>query len=87
MNNVIDENIIIFYFVIIFISLKMQNAKKNINEKNYQNRKKKIKAVNVDNSEENVNEKIILQDVDYDDNIDLDGVDQARSCIITSEFN
>ena len=36
---------------------------------------KKIKAVNVDNSEENVNEKIILQDVDYDDNIDLDGVD------------
>ena len=37
--------------------------------------KKKIKAVNVDNSEENVNEKIILQDVDYDDNIDLDGVD------------
>ena len=87
MNNVIDENIIIFYFVIIFISLKMQNAKKNINEKNYQNRKKKIKAVNVDNSEEYVNEKIILQDVDYDDNIDLDGVDQAKSCIITSEFN
>ena len=65
----------------------MQNAKKNINEKNYQNRKKKIKAVNVDNSEENVNEKIILQDVDYDDNIDLDGINQARSCIITSEFN
>ena len=31
--------------------------------------------MNVDNSEENVNEKIILQDVDYDDNIDLDGVD------------
>ena len=65
----------------------MQNAKKNINEKYYQNRKKKIKAVNVDNSEEYVNEKIILQDVDYDDNIDLDRVDQARSCIITSEFN
>ena len=65
----------------------MQNAKKNINEKYYQNRKKKIKAVNVDNSEENVNEKIILQDVDYDDNIDLDGVDQARLYIITSEFN
>ena len=61
MNNVIDENIIIFYFVIIFISLKMQNAKKNINEKYYQNRKKKIKAVNVDNSEENVNEKIIYK--------------------------
>ena len=65
----------------------MQNAKKNINEKYYQNRKKKIKAVNFDNSEENVNEKIILQDVDYDDNIDLDGVDQARLYIITSEFN
>ena len=65
----------------------MQNAKKNINEKYYQNRKKKIKAVNVDSSEENVNEKIILQDVDYDDNIDLDGVDQARLYIITSEFN
>ena len=65
----------------------MQNAKKNINEKYYQNRKKKIKAVNVDNSEENVNEKIILQDVDYDDNIDLDGVDQVRLYIITSEFN
>ena len=46
---------------------------------------------------ENVYEKIILQDAEHDDNIDLDGVDKPRwrkdiiilvhiSCI-TSEFN
>ena len=52
------------------MSLKSQNAKKN-----YQNKKK---IVNVDNNEENVYEKIILQDAEHDDNIDLDGVDQIR---------
>ena len=35
--------------------------------------KKKKKKLNVDNNEENVYEKIILQDIEYDDNIDLDG--------------
>ena len=49
--------------------------KKNI-KKNYQNKKTKI--VNVDNNEENIYEKIILQDAEYDDNINLDGVDQPR---------
>ena len=29
----------------------------------------------VDNNKENVYEKIILQDTEHDDNIDLDGVD------------
>ena len=53
------------------MSLKGQNAKKKYKEKNYQNKKKnKTKIVNVDNNEENVYEKIILQDVEYDDNID-----------------
>ena len=33
------------------------------------------KIVNVDNNEENVYEKIILQDAEHDDNINLDGVD------------
>ena len=42
--------------------------------KNYQNKKK----VNVDNNEENVYEKIILQDTKQDDNIVLDGVLQLR---------
>ena len=45
--------------------------------KNYQNKKTK-KRVNVDNNKENVHEKIILQDVEHDDNINLDGVDQPR---------
>ena len=36
---------------------------------------KKQKRVNVDNNKENVYEKIILQDAEHDDNIDLDGVD------------
>ena len=35
---------------------------------------KKKKGVNVDNNKENVYEKIILQDAEHDDNIDLDGV-------------
>ena len=56
------------------MSLKSQNAKKKIYRINYQNKKK----VNVDNNEENVYEKIILQDVEHDDNIDLDEVDQIR---------
>ena len=33
------------------------------------------KRVNVDNNEENVNEKIILQNDEHYNNIDLDGVD------------
>ena len=44
--------------------------------KNYQNNIYiYIYIVNVDNNEENVYEKIILQDAEHDDNIDLDGVD------------
>ena len=39
------------------------------------NRKNKTKTVNVNNSEENVFEKIILQDAEHDDNIDLDVID------------
>ena len=38
------------------------------------NKKNKTKTVNVNNNEENVFEKIILQDVEHDDNIDLYGV-------------
>ena len=34
----------------------------------------KKKTVNVDNNEENVYEKIILQNAEHDDNIDIDGV-------------
>ena len=56
------------------MSLKSQNGKKIYKEKII--RIKKI--VNVDNNEENVYEKIILQDVEHDDNIELDGVDQIR---------
>ena len=41
--------------------------------KNNQNKKKK--KVNVDNNKENIYEKIILQDAEHDDNINLDGVD------------
>ena len=40
--------------------------------------KNKTKIVNVDNNEENVYEKIILQNTEHDDNIDLNGVDQIR---------
>ena len=65
-------------------------------KKNYQNKKKNKKRVNFDNNEENIHEKIILQDVEHDDDIDLNEVDQLRRkyyyfgsilCIITSEFN
>ena len=52
--------------------------RKKIQRINYQDKKKTKKIVNVDNNEGNVYEKIILQDVDHVDNIDLDGVDQAR---------
>ena len=76
-NNVLNENIIIFYFVIIILSLKSQNAKKKYKEKIIRIKKPK-KIVNVDNNKENVYEKIILQDAEHDDNIDLDGVDQPR---------
>ena len=50
--------------------------RKNIKKKIIRIKKpKKKKKLNVDNNEENVYEKIILQDVEHDDNIDLDGVD------------
>ena len=49
--------------------------RKNINKKLLQlKNKKKKKRVNVDNNEENVYEKIILQNVEHDYNINLDGV-------------
>ena len=52
------------------MSLKSQNGKKIYKEKII--RIKKI--VNVDNNEENVYEKIILQDAEHDDNIDLEEI-------------
>ena len=77
-NNVLNENIIIFCFVIIILSPKSQNAKKKYKEKIIRIKKPKKEKLNVDNNEENVYEKIILQDDKHDDNIDLDGVDQPR---------
>ena len=78
-NNVLNENIIIFNFVIIILSLKSQNFKKKYKEKIIRIKKpKKKERVNVDNNKENVYEKIILQNAEHDDNIDLDGVDQPR---------
>ena len=55
-NNVLNENIIIFYFAIIILSLKSQNDMKKYKEKII--RIKKQKRVNVDNNKENVYEKI-----------------------------
>ena len=55
------------------MNLKSQNAKKKYIEKIISIKKTKI--INVDNNEENVYEKIILQDSEHDDNINLDGVD------------
>ena len=75
-NNILKENIIIFCIAIIILSLKSQNDIKKYKEKII--RIKKQKRVNVDNNKENVYEKIILQDAEYDDNIDLDEVDQPR---------
>ena len=77
-NNLLNENIIIFCFFIIILSLKSQNAKKKYKEKIIRIKKPKKKKLNVDNNEENVYEKIILQDAEHDDNIDLDGVDQPK---------
>ena len=49
--------------------------RKNIKKKIIRIKKtKKKKKLNVDNNEENVYEKIILQDAEHDDNIDLNGV-------------
>ena len=73
-NNILNEIIIIFYFFIIILSLKSQNAKKKYKEKIIRIKKPK-KKVNVDNNKKNVYEKIIMWDVEHDDNIDLDGVD------------
>ena len=58
------------------MSLKIQNAKKKYEENIIRIKQQKI--VNVDNNKENVYEKIILQDAEHNDNIDLDGVDQPR---------
>ena len=58
------------------MSLKIQNAKKKYEENIIRIKQQKI--VNVDNNEENIYEKIILQDVEHDDNIDLYGVDLPR---------
>ena len=74
MNNILNENIIIFYFVIIVISLRGQNAKKKYKEKKIQNKRTRKEIVNVDEDEKNVNEEIILQD-DEHYKINLDGVD------------
>ena len=60
------------------MSQKDQNARKKYKEKIIRIKKIKIKIVNVDNNEENVYEKIILQNAEHDDNIDLDEVDQPR---------
>ena len=76
-NNVLNENIIIFCFVIIILSPKCQNAKKKYKEKIIRIKKPK-KRVNVNNNKENVYEKVILQNAEHGDNIDLDGVDQPR---------
>ena len=58
------------------MSLKIQNAKKKYEENIIRIKQQKI--VNVDNNEENIYEKIILQDVEHDNNIDLCGVDLPR---------
>ena len=55
------------------MSLKIQNAKKKYKEKIIRIKQQKI--VNANNNEENIYEKIILQDVEHDDSIDLYGVD------------
>ena len=39
---------------------------------------KQEEIVNIDAKEENINEKIILQDDEHCDNIDLNGVDWTR---------
>ena len=39
------------------------------------NVKKKKKVVNIDDEEESVNEELILQDGEYNNNIDLNGID------------
>ena len=60
MNNVLNKNIIIFYFIINFISLRSFNTKKKyffLKKKNKRIGKKIVKA---DDDEENVNEEIIL---------------------------
>ena len=78
MNNELNKNIIIFYFAIIVISLRSQNAKIKYKEKNYQIKKTRKDIVNVDDDEEHVNVEIILQNYGHDNNIDLDEVDYAR---------
>ena len=73
MNNVLNENIIIFYFFIIVISLRSWNVKKKYKEKKYQNKRTRKEIVNVDEDEE-----IILQNDEHNDKINLDGVDYVR---------
>ena len=70
MNNVLNENKIIFYFVIIVISLRGQNAKKKYKEKKIQNKRTRKEIVNVDEDEE-----IIFQDDEHNDKNNLYGVD------------
>ena len=73
MNNVLNENIIIIYFVIFVISLRNQYAKKKYKEKKNQNKRTRKEMVNVDEDEE-----IILQNDEHNDKINLDGVDYVR---------
>ena len=67
MNNVLNQNIIIFLFCYYcYKAKKLECQEKIIIIK---------KIANVDNNEENVNKKIILHDDEHDDkNINLDGV-------------
>ena len=85
-NNVLNENIIIFYFVVIILSLKSQNAKKKYKEKSIRIKKPKKEEVTVDNNKENVYEKIILQHAKHDDNIDLELIRQDDEKILLFWF-
>ena len=74
-NNVIKWKYNYFLFCYYYYESKKLECQEKNKEKIIRIKKKKTKIVNVDNNEENVYAKIILQDAEHDDNIDLDGVD------------
>ena len=76
MNNVLNNNIIIFYICQFCYKSKSQNVKKKFLKIIKIEDQKEI--INVDNDGENFNQEINMQDDEYDDNIDLYEVDQER---------
>ena len=77
MNKVLIDNKIIFYFSHYCYKFKKLEYQEEIKKK-FIKIKEQEQMVMADDDEEIFNEKISLQNDEHDNNIDLDGINQAR---------